>query len=67
MTEKGLRKLVERRKIPFRRQGRRLLFDLHELDVWFESLPGVTLEEALGRAAPIDARARRGMPPPQES
>jgi excisionase family DNA binding protein len=48
-TQKALRKLVERRAVPFRRAGRRLVFDLHELDQWVGRLPGVALEEALDR------------------
>jgi hypothetical protein len=64
-TEKALRKLVERRKVPFRRNGRRLLFVLQELEIWFHSLPGVTLEEALVRNAPTDER-RRARPDPQK-
>ena len=48
-TEKALRKLVERRSVPFRRAGRRLIFDLAELDDWVGRLPGVAVEEALNR------------------
>lgn len=50
-TQKALRKLVERRAVPFRRAGRRLVFDLHELDQWVGRLPGVALDEALDRCA----------------
>jgi hypothetical protein len=49
VTEKGLRKLVERRAIPFRKRGNRLIFDLQEIDAWVRSLPGVSLDEALTR------------------
>ncbi len=48
-TDKAFRKLVERRQVPFRRSGRRLLFDLVELEEWFRSLPGVSVAEALNR------------------
>jgi excisionase family DNA binding protein len=48
-TDKALRKLVERRAVPFRRRGSRLIFDAVELDAWVKSLPGVTLSEALER------------------
>ena len=48
-TEKALRKLVERRAVPFRRGGKRLVFDLVELDGWVASLPGVGLAEAVER------------------
>jgi excisionase family DNA binding protein len=50
-TQKALRRLVERRAVPFHRAGRRLVFDLHELDQWVGRLPGVALEEALDRCA----------------
>jgi excisionase family DNA binding protein len=51
LTEKALRKRVERREIPFRRAGRKLVFDLLELDQWFANLPGTTLQEAMVRYA----------------
>ena len=51
LTEKALRKRVERREIPFRRVGRKLVFDLLELDQWFATLPGTTLQEAIDRYA----------------
>lgn len=51
LTEKALRKRVERREIPFRRAGRKLVFDLFELDQWFANLPGTTLQEATDRYA----------------
>jgi excisionase family DNA binding protein len=55
-SEKGLRKLVERRQVPFRRNGRRLIFDLQELEAWFQSLPGVTLDEGLARSTSAEER-----------
>jgi excisionase family DNA binding protein len=59
LTEKALRKRVERREIPFRRAGRKLVFDLLELDQWFENLPGTTLQEAKARyAEPARGSAR---------
>jgi excisionase family DNA binding protein len=48
-TKKAVQKLVERRQIPFRRAQRRLIFDFYELDQWVASLPGATLQEAMGR------------------
>jgi len=48
-TEKALRKLIERRAVPFRKAGKRLVFDVVELDCWVASLPGVTLDEAVDR------------------
>lgn len=48
-TEKAVRKLVERHSVPFRRSGKRLVFDFGVLDQWMASLPGVGLEEALDR------------------
>ncbi len=67
-TDKAVRKLVERRAVPFRRAGKRLVFDLEELDLWVASLPGVAVEEAVTRClgqipiqgnAPLDGRGAR--------
>lgn len=44
-TEKALRRQVERRRVPFRRLGRKVIFIESELSAWLETLPGVTLEE----------------------
>jgi excisionase family DNA binding protein len=48
-TENAIRRLVERRKIPFRRSGRRILFIERELLAVIEELPGLTLEEVRDR------------------
>ena len=40
----GLYKLVRRRRIPFRRSGRRLIFLRGELERFLRELPGLTLE-----------------------
>lgn len=45
-TPKAIRKRVERRMIPFRRWGGRLLFRTTELESFIAALPGCTLEEA---------------------
>jgi hypothetical protein len=50
MTTKAIRKRVERRTIPFRRAGKRLIFDLAELEKWATGFPGVSLDEAIQRA-----------------
>jgi len=42
-TEKGLRRQVERGRIPFRRLGRKLIFLEPELRAWVEGLPGLSL------------------------
>jgi excisionase family DNA binding protein len=60
-TKKAVQKLVERRQIPFRRAHRRLIFDFYELDQWVASLPGATLQEAMGRftgAVEVSAHGR---------
>ena len=65
-TEKALRKLVERRAVPFRRAGKRLVFDIEELDKWVASLPGVGLAEAVERSlgqVPTDGNAPRRVGP----
>lgn len=50
-SQKALRKLVERRAVPFRRAGTRLVFDLEELDMSMADLPGVGLERAVAASA----------------
>jgi len=45
-TPKAIRKRVERRLIPFRKWGGRLLFKMTELEDFIAALPGCTLEEA---------------------
>ena len=49
MTPKTVRRLIERRRIPFRRVGRRVILVRSELDEWLRILPGASLEEALAR------------------
>ena len=46
-TEKALRSRVDRRLIPFRRDGRRIVFLRAELLEWLDTLPGCTAAEAL--------------------
>ena len=58
-TDKALRKLVERPVVPFRRAGRRLIFDLHALEEWLAHLPGVSVEEAVQRKADRPSRLPR--------
>ena len=53
-TEKAVRKLVERRAIPFKKVGKRVVFDLRELQRWVESFPGVSLDEALSQRRVFD-------------
>ena len=43
----GLRNMVRRRQIPYRKRGRKIIFLKSELIKWAENLPGVTVEEAL--------------------
>lgn len=45
-TEKTLRAMVDRRVIPFRRLGRRIIFIREELTQFLTDLPGCTLAEA---------------------
>ena len=43
---KAVEKMVERRQIPFRKHGKRIVLIRSELTAFFDKLPGVTLEEA---------------------
>jgi hypothetical protein len=45
-TEKQTRGLVDRRLIPFRRLGGRIVFLRSELEGWLQTLEGCTLDEA---------------------
>lgn len=44
-SENAVRRMVERRQIPFRKSGRRVLFLESELQAFIEALPGVSLED----------------------
>lgn len=45
-TEKQIRGLVDRRLIPFKRLGGRIVFLRAELETWLSSLDGCSLAEA---------------------
>ncbi len=47
MTEKALRKRIERGQIPYRKLGRRILIPIQELDEFLIALPGQTAEAAI--------------------
>ena len=48
-SENAVRRMVERRQIPFRKSGRRVLFLESELRAFIDALPGVSLEEVRQR------------------
>lgn len=45
-SEKATRAMIERRLIPFRRLGGRIVFLRSELDAWLQALPGCAPGEA---------------------
>jgi hypothetical protein len=45
----GIRNLVLRRKIPFRKPAGRLLFDQEEIDRWIQNSGGISLDEIQNR------------------
>lgn len=47
LTEKGLRRQVDRRRVPYRRLGRKVVFIKSEIEAWMNALPGAKLEEVL--------------------
>jgi len=49
MTVMAVYAAVARRQIPFRRQGRKLVFDRLELDAYMHGLEGVDVSEAIAR------------------
>ena len=44
-TTHAIYRLVERRRVPFRKDGRRVMFAESELKAFIEALPGISLEE----------------------
>lgn len=54
-SEKKTRSMIERRLMPFRRIGGRIVFLRSELEAWLAALGGCSLEEALE-----NLRARQG-------
>ena len=44
-SENAVRRMVERRQIPYRKSGRRVLFLESELRAFIEALPGLSLED----------------------
>ena len=44
-SENAVRRMVERRQIPYRKSGRRVLFLESELREFIEALPGFSLED----------------------
>ena len=49
MTDTAIYTAANRRQIPFRRLGRKLVFDTEELDAYMHQLGGVDLDEAVAR------------------
>lgn len=45
LTEKGLRRQVEKGRVPFRRLGRKIVFVTSEIQQWVNDLPGVSLDQ----------------------
>lgn len=45
LSEKALRRQIDRRRIPFRRLGRKIIFIKSELEAWLSSLSGISLQE----------------------
>ncbi len=44
-SENAIRRMVERRQIPYRKSGRRVLFLESELRSFIDALPGLSLED----------------------
>jgi excisionase family DNA binding protein len=47
LTEKAVRKRIERGQLPYRKMGRRILIPADELDQFLAALPGRTAERAV--------------------
>lgn len=48
-SENAVRRMVERRQLPFRKSGRRVLFLESELKAFIEALPGLSLDDVRER------------------
>ena len=48
-TLHGIYRLVERRQIPFRKDGRRVMFVESELEQHIANLPGTRLDDVIGQ------------------
>jgi excisionase family DNA binding protein len=57
-TERAIRKDIERRRLPFRRHGSRILFVRSELATFLASLDGVSVEEAVANVRNGSERCR---------
>ena len=44
-TEKALYISVWRREVPYKKWGKKLVFDMRELDTFIASLPGMTFDD----------------------
>lgn len=58
-NRKAVEKMVERRLLPYRKHGKRIIFRREELAQFFDNLPGVTLEEAERRVEERGGRVAR--------
>jgi len=48
-SQNALRRMVERKQIPYRKSGRRVLFLESELRAFIDALPGLSLEDVRER------------------
>ena len=44
-SENAVRRMVERRQLPYRKSGRRIMFVESEVRAFIDALPGLSLEE----------------------
>jgi excisionase family DNA binding protein len=55
ITTQALYNLVARRFVPFRKMGKKLVFDVQELDAYIARLDGIGADEAADRILKEDA------------
>lgn len=55
-TENAIRRMVERRQIPYRKSNRRIFFLESELREYIERLPGLSLEDLREREKAFPTR-----------
>lgn len=60
MSERSLRWHADKKLVPFRRLGRRIVFRRAELESFYDRLPGISLHEAKQNANTTKKKGRTG-------
>ena len=58
-TLRAIQKMAERHQIPYRKHNKRIVFKRSEVETFFDTLPGVSVEEAKRRVEECVGRGAR--------